>query len=124
MENTVSALKHSKLFIEEQENVTSENSRLVYACGLVCDYLPNELALVLKKHLGITEKPSKRKSASLGPSTKKAKTEPTEDYSKLLPKSKSDSDKKSLTRAQKCLDKVDKRGMKTMLNYFKPKTKT
>ena len=126
VENTVSALKRTKLFIEEQENISSEDSKLVYACGMVCDYLPNDLATKLKAHLGIKEKLNKRKSASFGPSSKKAKIEPTDDYSKLLhlPKTHSSSTKKSSTRAQKILDKVDKKGMKTMSCYFKAKQKS
>jgi len=124
VENTVSELKKTKLFVKEQENMSSEESILVYACGLICDYLPTDLASTLKMHLGITEKLSKRKGPVLGPSSKKTKTEPVDDYSKLLPKTKSDLDKKSMTRAQKTLDKVDKKGMKTMSSYFKLKPKT
>ena len=123
VKNTVASLNKANVFVEEQDNISSEDSRLRYACGIVCDYLVDDLSLKLKKRLGINEKPLKRKSLGLHSSSKKPKVEPTDDYSKMLPKNLISSEKKSMTRTEKTLSKVDKKGMKTMSSYFKAKPK-
>lgn len=90
---------------------------------MVCDYLPIGLHQTLKTSLGIKEVACKRKIKASNTSSKKAKTEPSEDYSLQSNNSLKSSEKKSLTKAQKALSKVDKTGMKTMSSFFKVKDK-
>ena len=100
-----------------------DEAGLTYGCGIVCDYLPLELQSILKKHLNLKEKSTKRKNTTATTLAKKAKNEPTDDYSKLVPKIPN-SEKKVMSRAQKALDKVDKKGMKTMSSFFSVKSKS
>ena len=121
----ISKLKETNIFIDEQENITSEEALLQYACSMICDYIPIDLHQTLKTHLKCKETASKRKNTATGMlfSSKKAKSEPIEDYSFSKSKNFLKSEKKSLTKAQKALSKVDKKGMKTMSCFFKAKDK-
>lgn len=137
-ENVVEALRnkdvrvsesgaHSADFVRSKKDQSDDaDAYMKYACGLVSDYLPLDVAADLRDYLGIKESsvseveepPSKK--ARLSSSTDIA---PTEDYSnsgKDLKKQNSKGSKQ--TTAQKKLSKVDKSGMKSISSFFSPKS--
>lgn len=89
---------------------------------MLSDYIDSNLAKKLLEHLNLPEKTEKRKSHGPNSSAKKIKTEALEDYSKVEVKNISET-KTKLSRSQKILNKVDKKGMKSMDSFFKPKVK-
>ncbi|CAK8682375.1 unnamed protein product [Clavelina lepadiformis] len=130
--NEAKTLRWLKAKVERLADVVSKRGVMLgvdpaegataFAFGLISDYLPSKLSTKLGRYLGIEDKIKKRKSCGSQPSAKKAKEEPVEDYSKQL-KTSNIVNKKSRPRSHKCLDKVDKRGMKTMSSFFTVKSK-
>ncbi|KAK7499198.1 hypothetical protein BaRGS_00009458 [Batillaria attramentaria] len=123
---------HSSDFVRSKKDQTDDqDAYLKYACGMVSDYLPLDIATELRDHLGIKETDASERSAEEPPS-KKAKISdstditPTEDYSsangKDLKRQNSKGGKQ--TAAQKKLSKVDKSGMKSLSSFFSPKAKS
>nr|XP_022339461.1 ribonuclease H2 subunit B-like [Crassostrea virginica] len=94
-----------------------------YAYGMVCDYIPPDVALQLREHMKIPEVVEKKENE---PPSKKAKLDdltPTEDYSQGKSENKATKAGK-LTVGQKKLSKVDKSGMKSLASFFSPKAKS
>ena len=95
---------------------------LHYAFGMISDYIEPTLALKLKTMMNISDRVEKRKSSSgKQPVAKKVKCEANEDYSKLPLQAIQEPPKKNLNRAQKSLQKVNKKGMKNISSFFKAK---
>ena len=119
------SLSHSKS--------SSKDDYLRFAFGLVSDYLPLELGVSLREHLGIPAVVEKRPSEGELPPAKRAKLgdiTPDEDYSKQTslekqmsePKQTKVEPKKSV--AQKKLSQIDKSGMRSLTSFFSPKPKS
>eukprot|EP00111_Clytia_hemisphaerica_P017871 TCONS_00052865-protein len=115
------------------EGQNNKESSLRYAWEMVSDYITEDRSLQLKENFGIKDpvKTVKTEEKLDPPQAKKQKlnNDPDanclEDYrNKDAPKKKNTGTTK-LSRAQKQLDKVDKKGMKTMSSFFavKPKKK-
>ncbi|XP_060593366.1 ribonuclease H2 subunit B-like [Ruditapes philippinarum] len=118
----VSGAKTSELV----QSKATEEEYMRYAFGVVSDYLPTELTNLLREHLGIPVVAEKRPSDAKNPPSKRAKLEditPNEDYSQNV-KHEDKSKKGKASTAQKKLEKVDKSGMKSMMSFFSPKTKS
>ncbi|KAL4219811.1 Ribonuclease H2 subunit B [Mactra antiquata] len=117
----ISGVKASELVKAKASN----EEYMRYAHGLVSDYLPSELSSSLREYLGIPALAEKRPSDAGNPPNKRTKLEditPNEDYSKNVKiEEKTSKGKQSI--AQKKLDKVDKKGMKSMMSFFSPKSK-
>ncbi|XP_045201415.1 ribonuclease H2 subunit B-like isoform X3 [Mercenaria mercenaria] len=118
----VSGAKTSELI----QSKATEDEYMRYAYGIVSDYLSTEMSSALREHLGIPVVTEKRPSDAKNPPSKRAKLEditPSEDYSSNV-KQDDKSNKGKQTTAQKKLEKVDKSGMKSMMSFFSPKTKS
>ncbi|XP_053141091.1 ribonuclease H2 subunit B isoform X2 [Hemicordylus capensis] len=103
----------------------TEVDYILYAHGLISEYIPEELSTALAKYLRLPQvtsppaepAPKKRKLSD-------APVEAEEDYTKFNTgdlKNKKASNK--MSAAQKALAKVDKSGMKTISAFFNSKTK-
>ncbi|KAI4885917.1 hypothetical protein NFI96_030896 [Prochilodus magdalenae] len=136
VQNTVSALKKSDLSVGggvksttyvrvKQESDATEEDYLVYAHGLISEYISEELSKDLHKHLQLpeisspkeVEPPSKKRKLSDKP------VEAGDDYTKFNSSDFTRKPPKKMTAAQKSLAKVDKTGMKSMSAFFSPKVK-
>ena len=110
--------------IHSEEEPESTDKETHYAFGMLCDYIDPALAALLKTKMNIVDRVEKRKSVAGtgGKPAKKAKGEVsvTEDYSMPLHQIQEPT-KKNLTKAQKALKKVDKKGMKSISSFFKAK---
>ncbi|XP_046568898.1 ribonuclease H2 subunit B-like [Haliotis rubra] len=119
---------HSSMFIRsKKEEAVDKEQYIKYACGMVSDYLPPQIADDLRDYLGVADIPEPVKSPSEEPPAKRVKLEdiaPSEDYSKTNGLQKQNSKETKLTVAQKKLSKVDKTGMKSISSFFSPKVKT
>lgn len=121
----------SSSFIKSKKQIESSNDHLVYACGLVCDYLPPELGSQLKQSVGASDevgvagsKHSIEHYSDPPPAKRKGQeSEPLEDYSKLWTAPTETNTKVKLTSAQKALAKTDKTGMKSLSSFFSVKPK-
>jgi len=115
----------------KKDSSATEGDYLRYAWGILSDYLPEEISGQLKVELGIQE-PSKNVSKSPAKEeslSKKRKLDgpvvPTEDYSgpgaggakNGAPLTKA----AKLSAAHRALEKVDKKGMKSITSFFTKK---
>ena len=115
-------------FVKSKKQMESAaNDCPVYACGLVCDYLPPELAAQLRQSVGHTDEtgimagPKHSMEHSDQPPPAK-RLEPLEDYSTMFAPPEANT-KVKLTGAQKALAKTDKTGMKSLSTFFNVKPK-
>ncbi|KAL5476013.1 hypothetical protein EMCRGX_G025910 [Ephydatia muelleri] len=123
----------SSSFIKSKKQIESAaNDYAVYACGLVCDYLPTELASQLRQSIGHSEesdimagpKHSMDHKDQPPPAKRKGlESEPLEDYSRMFTPLSEANTKVKLTGAQKALAKTDKTGMKSLSSFFNVKPK-
>ena len=97
-----------------------EADRLRYACALLEDYLPPDLASRFRSHLRVSDAAPPPKTDSRAASS--AKEMPTEDYF-VDAKFGMKAEEVKLTRCQKQLAKVDKKGMKPITSFFQSKPK-
>lgn len=115
----------SAMFVRsKKEPSEGDDACIKYACGLISDYLPLELAASLRIYLGIKET---IKPEQVEPPNKKAKLTtdditPSEDYSTNGKDLKKDNSKGKQTVAQKRLSKIDKSGMKSISSFFVSKS--
>ncbi|XP_066495855.1 ribonuclease H2 subunit B isoform X2 [Tiliqua scincoides] len=109
----------------ERLNSSSEEDYIRYAHGLISEYIPEELSVVLAKYLRLPQvisppaeaAPKKRKLAD-------APVEAEEDYTKFNTCDlKNKKAKNKMSASQKALAKVDKSGMKAISSFFSSKTK-
>lgn len=113
------ALRSSGIFISasDEDDKEIEDIHLEYAFGILSNYIPNDIANLLQSHLNIRKKSDKRQAqdALSHPQLKKKKTENAmKEKSKKLPK---------MSRTQRELSKVDKKGMKSISSFFASKKK-
>jgi len=117
------ALGKSGMNLGNPDEERKQNEEIHYAYGMISDYIEPSLAALLKTKMNIVDRVEKRKSVGgKQPSAKKSKAEATEDYSLPLHQIQ-EPVKKNLNRAQKALQKVDKKGMKSISSFFKAKPK-
>lgn len=136
VDRTVAALKKRNISVGEgvksstyirvkTESDGHDEDYLLYAHGLISEYISEDLSSALRKHLQLpeltspkeTEPPSKKRKLSDKP------VEAGEDYTKFNSADFARKPPKKMTSAQKTLAKVDKTGMKTMSSFFSPKAK-
>jgi len=125
VERLKSVLSETGVFVWDASSTNescTKSEQLRYACGMIGDYIKDDLYKELLSSFNVSEKVEKRKSSTENSSGKRAKIEPTEDYSCMTSGAVSEK-KAKLTRSQKVLDKVDKKGMKSLDSFFKPKAK-
>lgn len=112
------ALGRSGMFISasDEDDKENEDIHLAYAFGILSNYIPSDIANILQSHLNIKKKPDKRQAHDTlsRPQSKKMKTESVVTKSQKQPK---------LSRAQRELNKVDKKGMKSISSFFAAKKK-
>lgn len=119
----VSGAQSSTYVRTKRAMTASHDDYIRYAYGMVCDYIPSDVASQLRDHMKIPEVVEKKENE---PPNKKAKLgdiTPTEDYSQEKSDTKSAKAGK-LTAGQKKLSKVDKSGMKSLASFFSPKAKS
>ena len=109
-------------FLGKVDSNRSDQAR--YACSLLEDYLPPEVAVHLRKHLKIPDSvvQTPRDAVQSGGSASGGKELPKEDYF-VDPKYGMKIDEQKLTRAQKQLAKVDKKGIRPITSFFTSKPK-
>ncbi|XP_074658404.1 ribonuclease H2 subunit B-like [Tubulanus polymorphus] len=124
----------SDVFIKSmKQNESNIEEYLLYSHGIISDYLPDDLSQKLKDYMGLKDPeiecptPVKlQEESNEEPPLKKLKMEkengPKEDYSQQLPKDAKKTNMKQ-SRAQKKLNQVDTKGMKSLTNFFSPKSK-
>lgn len=136
IDRTVAVLKKKNISVGEgvksstyirvkTESDGHEEDYLLYAHGLISEYLSEDLSNALRKHLQLpelkspkeTEPPSKKRKLSDKP------VEAGEDYTKFNSADFARKPPKKMTAAQKTLAKADKSGMKPMSSFFSPKVK-
>uniref|UniRef100_A0A2K6LL42 Ribonuclease H2 subunit B n=1 Tax=Rhinopithecus bieti TaxID=61621 RepID=A0A2K6LL42_RHIBE len=112
--------KSTSFFSGDQVSTDKEEDYILYAHGLISDYIPKELSNDLSKYLKLPEP-----SASLpNPPSKKIRlsdepVEAKEDYTKFNTKDlKTEKKNSKMTAAQKALAKADKSGMKSTDTFF------
>ncbi|KAK6962584.1 ribonuclease H2 subunit B [Biomphalaria glabrata] len=123
-----SGSSHSSIFIPSGNAEICKDSYMIFAHGILSEYLSLDLEAELKTFIGLNttnETPSPTSVTDEPPNKKQKLTTvvaPLEDYTqgKDLKKDKSKTSK--VSAAQKRLDKVDKTGMKSMLSFFSPKS--
>lgn len=111
-------------FLGSNESSNSTD-RVRYACSLLVDYLPSELATQLHQKLQIADsvsQPSHAPVPGASSSSSNGKAAPKEDYF-ISEKYGMKVDEPKLTRSQKQLAKVDKKGMKPIKSFFTTKPK-
>ncbi|XP_071950589.1 ribonuclease H2 subunit B-like isoform X2 [Antedon mediterranea] len=117
--HVTSGAKSASFVRNSKENAIEREQYTKYAVGLVRDYLNISLAEKLTTHFGIEEKVTpKREPAAKRIKLSKDLPEATEDYSKYLKEKPSKGKQSKLTTQQKCLQKVDKKGMKSISSFF------
>ncbi|XP_049634786.1 ribonuclease H2 subunit B [Suncus etruscus] len=123
--NVSGRVQATAIFSADQASSEKEEDYILYAYGLISDYIPKELSDDLSKYLKLPEP-----SAPLAnPPSKKVKlsdepVEAKEDYTKFNSKDlKTEKKNSKMTAAQKALAKVDKSGMKSIDSFFGAKNK-
>uniref|UniRef100_A0A2K6LL19 Rnh202 triple barrel domain-containing protein n=1 Tax=Rhinopithecus bieti TaxID=61621 RepID=A0A2K6LL19_RHIBE len=118
--NVISPVQSTSFFSGDQVSTDKEEDYILYAHGLISDYIPKELSNDLSKYLKLPEP-----SASLpNPPSKKIRlsdepVEAKEDYTKFNTKDlKTEKKNSKMTAAQKALAKADKSGMKSTDTFF------
>uniref|UniRef100_A0A2K5K149 Rnh202 triple barrel domain-containing protein n=1 Tax=Colobus angolensis palliatus TaxID=336983 RepID=A0A2K5K149_COLAP len=118
--NVISPVQSTAFFSGDQVSTDKEEDDILYAHGLISDYIPKELSNDLSKYLKLPEP-----SASLpNPPSKKIRlsdepVEAKEDYTKFNTKDlKTEKKNSKMTAAQKALAKADKSGMKSIDTFF------
>ncbi|XP_039253554.1 ribonuclease H2 subunit B-like [Styela clava] len=120
VKNTVNAVTSSGIFIadncDDKEN--EDEIQLEYAFRFVESYLNEDIASLLQKHLNIRKRAEKRHSMEHGNqlTAKKIKNE-KESHGEAKNK------KAKVSKAQRDLNKVNKKGMKSISSFFSPSSK-
>ncbi|KAK6195811.1 hypothetical protein SNE40_001164 [Patella caerulea] len=110
-----------------KEEKLDRDAYVKYSYGMISDYLPLQISQELKTYLGIPDCEEKVSHNPVEePPAKRVKLEdikPLEDYSKQNDDKKKPTLSKKLSMAQKKLEKIDKKGMKSLSSFFSPKPK-
>ncbi|KAH9509023.1 Ribonuclease H2 subunit B [Bulinus truncatus] len=124
-----SSKSHSSIFVPSGNMKISKESYLLYAHGIVSDYLTLDMEAELRSFLdlnSISDDTSSPTTTENEPPSKKQKLNtdvtPSEDYTQGKDIKKDKSKIGKVSAAQKILNKVDKTGMKSMLSFFSPKS--
>jgi ribonuclease H2 subunit B len=125
-QNDVNANASVATFIRSKCDAESSNDEYIkYACGMICEYLSNDLSQLLTDSLGLKDDAENYANEDM-PHLKRARLEsalpmtPVEDYS-MHGAVAGNRKPEKLTNAQKQLSKVDKKGIKSISSFFTAK---